>query len=30
MPPERGYDVDSMNDFKIVSYLMKNEIFRKI
>ena len=30
MPPERGYDVDTISDFKIVSYLMKNEIFRKI
>jgi CMP-N,N'-diacetyllegionaminic acid synthase len=30
MPPERGHDVDTINDFKIVSYLMKNEIFRKI
>ena len=25
MPPERGYDVDTISDFKIVSYLMKNE-----
>ena len=30
MPETRGYEVDTENDFKIVSYLMKNDIFRKI
>tara|TARA_B110000967_G_C18700508_1_gene467586 strand:- start:94 stop:801 length:708 start_codon:yes stop_codon:yes gene_type:complete len=30
MPEDRGYEVDTKNDFKIVSYLMKNDIFRKI
>tara|TARA_B100000315_G_C14525801_1_gene563764 strand:- start:430 stop:1137 length:708 start_codon:yes stop_codon:yes gene_type:complete len=30
MPEERSYDIDTKNDFKIVSYLMKNELYRKI
>jgi CMP-N,N'-diacetyllegionaminic acid synthase len=28
MPNNRGYEVDTESDFKIVSYLMKNDIFR--
>jgi len=30
MPNSRGLDIDTANDFKIVNFLMKNEIFRKI
>lgn len=30
MPSDRGYEVDTENDFKIVKYLMKNDIFKKI
>ena len=30
MPNTRGYDIDTKQDFKIVSYLLKDELFRKI
>ena len=30
MPDERGREIDSKADFKIVSYLLKNELFKKI
>ena len=30
MPNTRGLDIDTPEDFKIVSYLLKNELYQKI
>ena len=30
MPNNRGYEIDTMQDFEIVSHLMNNELYKKI